>query len=332
MRTAASRRIPFAIAWGALGVVAWAAFTILASGGSAHAEEEPDRPLDGLTSLVGSTVGAGADLAADVLTETVSPVVETVAPVVPQTAPDVVEPVMTAPVAAEVVQPAIAPVTQVAAETTASITTPATELLHDAPLTSITSPVLEVVSDVPIVGDALDELAIPDAVTAVVHAVDVTTGVLGQTVEDTVPPVLDVIHPPAAPTAPTEAGVALPGESDDRPLPGPVETEAIIAAGTAAAASDFTPFAHRTFDSALADFVVSAAGSSDPAVPSRAAHAPPGSTAPSSSAAHSGGHVGDGARLDDASADSLHAWQQALPTIDDELPSSPVEDTDASPD
>src|SRR5690606_14140674 len=99
-------RIPFAIAWGALGVVAWATFTILASGGSAHAEEEPDRPLDGLTSLVGSTVGAGADLAADVLTETVSPVVETVAPVVTQTVPAIVEPVTTAPVAAEVVQPA----------------------------------------------------------------------------------------------------------------------------------------------------------------------------------------------------------------------------------
>src|SRR5690606_40255882 len=84
VRTAASRRIPFAIAWGALGVVAWATFTILASGGSAHAEEEPDRPLDGLTSLVGSPVGAGAGLAADVPTETVSPAVETGAPAVTQ--------------------------------------------------------------------------------------------------------------------------------------------------------------------------------------------------------------------------------------------------------
>ena len=72
---ATRRGTPAVVFWGGIGVLAWATLTVLLSGGSAHADDQEDGPLDGLTSLVGNTVSAVTAPVAPIVTEVVAPAV-----------------------------------------------------------------------------------------------------------------------------------------------------------------------------------------------------------------------------------------------------------------
>lgn len=340
MSTTASRRISAGVAWGAFAVLAWAALTLLTSTGPAHADDEADGPVDRLTSLVGSTVGAGAELVSDVVTETVVPAVEHVAPVVTEAVPAAVEPVAQSvsqtveaiPVVRDVVPPVLTPVTEKVAETATEVTAPVTELLQDAPVSKVTDPLLDAVSEIGIVGDVLDDLSVTDAVTDISRTVDATTGALGRTVSDAVPPVLDTIDE----VVPTVPDASVPGEPvRDESTLAPAPAAASAVAVVSAAASRATDTSMLTFDtvSAAPTAAVAEVGTSgEPADPVGAAHAPPGSPAPSSSAGHGGAHVGEAARPGGESADALRAWKHQLGATDDVLPCSPVSEADVSPD
>ncbi|CAH0141033.1 hypothetical protein [Microbacterium sp. Bi121] len=349
MNSTATRRLSTSIGWGAFIVLAWAALTLLVSSGTAHADEDADGPLDGVTSLIGSTVGAGSGLVSDVVKEAVPTVVEKVAPVVTKTVPAVAAPatntvaatVQAIPVVRDVVPPIVTPVAQATTETVAEVTTPLTDALQDSPVAQLTDPVLEVVSDVPIVGHLVDDLALPDAVTDIAGSVDATTAALGSTVEDAVPPVLDAVEavvPPAPSTPGADTGTDVVVESPVVNLPpraDAVTDGSRVTASTAVLVSSSAfveRYATPAFEQATSTAEPDATGV--PVRPTGPAHAPPGITSgPSSSSSGSpGGSVGDAARLSDASADALHAWHRALGDVDDDLPCSPVAETDASPD
>ncbi len=310
-------------------MLAWAALTLLTSTGTAHADEETDGPLDGLTSLVGSTVGAGTDLVSDVVTDTVTPAVEYVAPVVTETVPTAAEPVAQSvsqtvdaiPVVRDVVPPVVAPVADAATETATEVTAPVTQLLKDSPVSQVTDPVLDAVSDIHIVGDVLEDLSITDAATEISRTVDATAGVLGGAVEDAFPPVLETVDRavPSGPDASApEVDAADPSPMREPAMPAMDKTATSVSAGAATVA-------------AVTAAISEADAAGESGVPARAAHLPPGSPAPSSSTGH-GGPVGDAARPGDTSDDALRAWKHPLGATDDVLPCSPVFETDASPD
>lgn len=303
MPTAASHRVAPGVLWGTIGALALATLIVLTGGSSAHADEAADGPLDSITNLVGGALDSGADVVSDVVTETVAPVVETVLPV------------------AETVLPVAETVVPVVTETVPDV-------LQDSPVSSLTDPLLDTVSNVPVVGNVLDSLAVPDAVREVAGAVDTTTGLLGTTIDTVIPPVVNVIDP-TSPVAPE--GVP----TEDRPLTPVTPSVSTVTSTTAVAHSGVALSGARVLY-ALADqnSATEAAneGAAGPTAPSGAAHAPLGPPAPSSSVGHGGGSTADGARLRDASADSLRVWKRTVAVTDDDLPSSPVTDTDTSPD
>ena len=344
MSTTASRRISTGIAWGAFAVLAWAAITLMTSTGTAHADEETDGPLNGLTSLVGSTVGTGTELVSDVVTETVVPVVEHVAPVVTETIPDAVAPatqtvsqtVEAVPVVRDVVPPVLAPVTEKVAETATEVAAPVTQLLQESPVSQVSDPLLDAVSEIGIVGDVLDDLSVADAVTDISRAVDATTGSLGRTVADAAPPVLGTIDQ-VVPDAPDVSVPGAPARDEFAPASSPATAPSVVPAtatfiATAFSAADTSMRPLAAMAAAPTGAVAEVGTGGEPADPVRAAHAPPGSTAPSSSAGHGGGQMGEAARLGDAVADSLRAWKHTLGATDDALPCSPVSEADVSPD
>lgn len=294
---------------------------------------------------MGSTVGTGTELVSDVVTETVVPVVEHVAPVVTETVPAAVAPVTqtvsqtveAVPVVRDVVPPVLAPVTEKVAETATEVAAPVTQLLQESPVSQVTDPLLDAVSEIGIVGDVLDDLSVADAVTDISRAVDATTGSLGRTVADAAPPVLDTVDQvvPEAPdvSVPTSAPV----RDGFAPAPSPATAPSVVPAtatfnATAFSAADTSMRPLTAMAAAPTGAVAEVGTGGEPTDPVRAAHAPPGCTAPSSSAGHGGGHVGEAARLGDASADSLRAWKHTLGATDDALPCSPVSEADVSPD
>lgn len=334
---AASRRMPTGFLWGAISVLAWAAFIILTTGSSAHADETPDDPLDSLTGLVSSTLDSGTDLVSDVVTETVTPVVEAVTPVVTETVSTVTEPVAqtiesveSVPVVGDIASDVAQPVTDTAADLVPAVATPVAETLQNSPVASLTDPALEIVSDVPLVGQLLRDLGVTDAVSDVVDTVDATTGLIGNTIDAVVPPVLEVI------------GFDSPALPDDMTSPANppasaqlLDTVAVNAPAAGAHARISTVGSHQSGDSRPADISVDAAAhpAGAPDDPGHhPAHAPPGAPGPSSSASHGGSPTADAARFGDESADSFRAVKRALAVADDDLPSSAVADTDTSPD
>ncbi|WP_147040958.1 hypothetical protein [Microbacterium aerolatum] len=342
MSNTASRRISTGIAWGAFAVLAWAAVTLMTSTGTAQADEETDGPLNGLTSLVGSTVGTGTELVSDVVTETVVPVVEHVAPVVTETVPAAVAPVTqtvsqtveAVPVVRDVVPPVLAPVTEKVAETATEVAAPVTQLPQESPVSQVTDPLLDTVSKIGIVGDVLDDLSVADAVTDISRAVDATTGSLGRTVADAAPPLLDTVDQ-VVPDAPDVSVPSAPVRDEFAPAPSPASSVVPATAtfnATAFSAADTSMHPLAAMAAAPTGAVAEVGTGGEPADPVRAAHAPPGSPAPSSSAGHGGVQMGEAARLGDAAADSLRAWKHTLGATDDALPCSPVSEADVSPD
>jgi hypothetical protein len=213
-----------------------------------------------------------------------------------------------------------------------------TDLLQASPGSHVTDPVLDVVSAVPALGGALEHIGVPRAVTDVTRAVDDAVGAVGRTVGDAVPPILDAVDRAVAPPPSSSPGGAAPDDpASVSDAPGGLDAPASRPVSTAAAASITAPIApsatYVLFRAHPApDALDSPGNASAPADSPRAAHAPPGSVAPSSSASLGAGPVGDAARVNDASDHAVHAWHPALRAADDDLPSSPVEETDASPD
>lgn len=343
------RGVPNAVLWGGVGVLAWAALTVLTGGGSAHAAEEPKGPLDGLTSVVSETVTAVTkpvvnnvvapvvkQVATPVVQEVVAPVVhEVVAPVVTHTvapvqeaAPAVVETVTQVPVVGDTA----APVLEAVAETTETVVEPVTDVLGSAPVSQITAPVLDLVGGLPLVGGIVVDSGAIDLVENVVGVVDGTTSLIGGVVEETVPPVVEVLtpHEPAAPQTP-EGSVPMgvpPVREDIAALPEPAPAPS----ASPSTGQDSVLRTVASFAGPVSAPDSSDAGAGDTApVPFGAPPAAP--TAPASSSATSaGGSASAPARLSEIGATPLRAWERAAGARDDALPGAPVADTDVSPD
>ncbi|MEW1962751.1 hypothetical protein AB0269_09850 [Microbacterium sp. NPDC077644] len=359
VKTIASRRVRGGFAWGAFAVLGWAAFTLLSSTGTAHAEENPDGPLDGITSVVGSTVGAGAEIVGAVVDDVVLPAVDHVAPVVTETLPAAAAPVADAvsttvqavPVVRDVVSTAVAPVSDAVVEAAPTVTAPVTDLLQDSPVSRLTDPVVETARSVPVVGDLLDELSVPDAVAETSAALDATTASLGRTAQAVVPAAVGIVDravpsapadpdpvapPPVAPAPsvdPTGPAVTNP-ETAALPDAAPAARSSVLSASVGSPSLSASITAQLFLDAQRVEASVDALVANATGVPSAplpAAHAPPAAPA---SAAPVGG--GGGVVTDAADTFAASSTTRALPggrgPTDDDLPSAPVFETDASPD
>lgn len=340
MNAQATRRgLPAIALWGGLGALAWAAITVLTGGSSAHADEKSDAPLlDGVTTLVSQTVSSVGDtvtaVTSPVVTQVVKPVVtEVVAPVVTQVvepvqqaAPPVVEHVSEAVAHVPVVGPAAAPVVEAVTDTAQAVVTPVTDLLTDAPASQIVTPVQDALAALPGVGHLLDELGVNTLLDDVVDVVDATTEVVGDVVENTVPPVLGSLDP----TRP-DSGPSIPGVDPRTPV------DSVIAVSTLPATP--APAGAQTAGGSSASTPQPVATPADPATSAPdsdhdAPFTPPvgGPVAPSSSAGSGGASALSHARLSDVGVPAFRAVERTPGAPDDVLPTSLVADTDVSPD
>jgi len=308
-------------------VIAWAAFTVVTGGGSAHADESDDGLLDPLTSLVGDTVSSVTEPLAPVVTQVVAPVVQTVVAPVQQTVPEVAAPVVEAVTQAPVVGPVAAPVVTTAAQTVEAVTAPVTDALVDAPVTQITTPVVDAVAGVPVVGELLGDLGVIDLVGTVVGVVDDTVAVVGTVTDETVTPIVDALDP------------GTPGVVTTPPAISPVASAAAPAHFTAAVLSSAGSESRAAMRSnahaaPLIDEERSALSASDrdPASEAPSDGPPAVPLAPTSSASSGGGSGAVPSRPGEVIALPLPSWGRTVGATDDDLPSSAVADTDVSPD
>lgn len=360
VKTIASRRVRGGFAWGAFAVLGWAAFTLLSSTGTAHAEENPDGPLDGITSVVGSTVGAGAEIAGAVVDDVVLPAVDHVAPVVTETLPAAAAPVadtvsttvQAVPVVRDVVPTAVAPVSDAVVEAAPTVTAPVTDLLQDSPISRLTDPVVETARSVPVVGDLLDELSVPDAVAEATAALDATTASLGRTAQAVVPAAVGVVDR-AVPSAPADPDPVAPAppvhdptvqdptgpavtdqEPAAQPDAAPAARASVLSASAGSPSLSASITAQLFLDAQRVEASVDALVSNTtdvPGAPVPAAHAPPAAPASAAPVGGSGGVVTDAADTFAASS-TTRALPGGRGPTDDDLPSAPVFETDASPD
>ncbi|WEK61370.1 MAG: hypothetical protein P0Y60_01010 [Candidatus Microbacterium colombiense] len=318
--------VPAGVLWGAIGVTAWAAITILIGGGSAHADEQDDSPLSPLTSLVGDTVKAVTAPVAPVVQQVVAPVVTKVVAPVQQVAPAVVATVSNTVAKVPVVGPATAPVVHTVTETTQQIVKPVTAVLQNNPVSQITTPVLDAVAALPVIGSLVDDLGVPTVVRDVVGIVDDTTALIGGVTDAVVPPVLEGLDPTTpAPTTPAVDGpLADPGTAAGQGL---AYTSSVSLSGVADAEASRTATTAVTAGSPAS---ASAVGDSAPVAPPIPFN---GTSLPSSSSAGSGGGVGPApAGPSDTGIPAPPAVEQVFGASDDVLPTSPIADTDVSPD
>lgn len=331
---ATRRGVPAVVLWSGIGVLAWATLTVLLGGGSAHADEQEDGPLDGLTSLVGDTLSAVTTPVTPIVTQVVAPVVTQVVAPVQQAVPAVVEAVTQPIVEAPVVGPVAAPVVHTVTETAAAVVEPVTDVLANGPVSQLTDPLLDAVSGIPVVGGLVDDLGVISAVDDVVGVVDDTTALLGNVTNETVPPVLEALDPTL--TAPGEGAgsVAEPAvpvttidATENAAATPPMSSTALPSAASPHSGTVETPaHAARLVDE-------TSPAPTTPAPPGPPPGCPPGAAVPASSSAGSGGgNSAAHARLSDATPSPLRAGERTSGASDDVLPSSPVADTDVSPD
>lgn len=320
--------------------VAWTALSLLFGGAGAHAAERPMGMLDDLsdlTSTVTSTVSGTVD-------GIVSPAVSTVAGSASQTATQAVTPVLGAVASAPVVGPSAASATSTAVDT--ALDTAATALgtagtavnsvtraLGDEPVVRIAGPLLDSLAELPVAGGAIGGL--DPVLGSVVGGTDAVLGSLGGAVASAVASAVDpvvAIGTIAAPTDPVPRDPS--GPRLDRP-----GDPTVLSAPTASAAE--SPLALdallRPAPPGAEPPSISSAqgpGGGGPLGSTGPPGAPPGapSTSSSSSAGSGGGSGGAVACLADSASPSPRAWERANGARDDALPSSPVFDTDVSPD
>jgi len=224
-----------------------------------------------------------------------------------------------------VVGPATAPVVQAVSHTAQGVVAPVTDLLTDAPVTQITDPILDAVTGLPIVGGLVDDLGVRGLVDDVVGVVDDTAGVIGGVTEETVPPILEALDP----ALPGTGSPFEPGTPD-----GVLAAHYLVTTGASGApgASD-SGSSPALSAQPVAPAEASAVVVGERGAPESGPGAPPGGpVAPTSSAGSGGVSSSAHARLSDTVAPPLHAWERAGGASDDALPSSPVADTDVSPD
>lgn len=332
------RRILIAL-FGTLGAaVAWTALSLFFGGAGAHAAERPMGLLDDLDKLVSTTTS--------VVTDTVDGVVAPLAPAatggVAQTVTQVAQPVVSTVASVPVVGPtASAAVSETVGATTATVdavVAPVVQTLGDEPVGHATRPVLDTLERLPIAGGVVRGLS--PALASGVHGVDSVLGSLGSAAGAAVDPITSIgvdpgTYGPGQP--PADGG---PGDSSD---PGPdcvapapqsrsAETPTDGAAAIALRVASGWSGHGAWFSSGGASGppVGTPLGSGDPP------GGPPGpfsTHSSSSSSAGSGGGAGSGAAcIADTAPQSPRAWGPAAGAHDDALPSSPVFDTDVSPD
>ncbi|WP_435748424.1 hypothetical protein [Microbacterium sp. PMB16] len=331
---ATRRGVPAVVIWGGFGALAWATLTLLTGGGAAHADEKSDGPLDGLTSIVNETVSAVTAPVTPVVTQVVAPVVKTVVAPVQQAAPAVVHTVTQTVAKVPVAGAVAAPVVKAVTDTAKNVVAPVTEVLTDSPVAQITDPVVDAVKGLPVVGELVDDLGAIDLIDDVVGVVDDTAGVIGGVIDETVPPVLEAVDPAAPGETDGPDGSTGPG---DRGAPDSAAAHRtfVSLSSLGVTSEKFTPelagirpvFPAATPADSAGEFGALGAPSGVPG------GAPPGAPfAPSSSAGPGGASVSALARISDVGAPSLRAWERVSGASDDALPTSPVADTDVSPD
>ncbi|WP_144875404.1 hypothetical protein [Microbacterium sp. 1.5R] len=357
MNAQATRRgVPAAVLWGGLGALAWATITIITGGSSAHADEQGDAPLlEGVSSLVSQTVStvapAAAEVVAPVVTEVAAPVVtevaapvvtEVVAPVVTevvapvqQTVPVVIETVTETVAAVPVAGPATQHVVDTVTDTAEAVVAPVSDLLQNAPVSQIIRPVQDAVSTLPVVGSLIDDLGVDELVPEVVGVVDETTTIVGEVVENAVPPVIDTVapRPGVATVVPDPAGVDGVPDMTDAAASVPVGSLAQPGRTHASAAGGSRAIAAPEPDAALPPISTTRAPASEeePIPAPSPVGTPAAPVAPAS--AGSGGSLGlSHARLSDVGIPALLSVERTPGAPDDVLPTSLVADTDVSPD
>ncbi|KZE95279.1 hypothetical protein AVP42_00392 [Agromyces sp. NDB4Y10] len=322
---------------------AWVVVSLAAGPSSASAEEDPKGVLGTVGSVVG-TVGGTVDTVVDevvdpVVTSVTAPVtttVEAVQPVAPAPAQPVVEAV---PVVVDTVTDAasgaVDDVDAVASETVAEVAGTVGDVAGSSPVGSLVDTLDTTVGLLPIVGPVLDDAPLDGLLGPVAGGVDDALG----TVVGRFGPLPDGGVLPSLPDlgiAPgsTEAVVPLPVETGGAVL---VVAESSVGAQSGAPPGDdsATPAAALTSDSGPPGTAPPlGALAPAPGLAGGAADAPLGAGTPAggstSGSAGSGGIAGSDAA---SAAHDLDAMASlVLHAVDDALPSSPIYDTDTTPD
>lgn len=310
----------------------WAGISVVTASTTAHAHDD-DR--DGLIGLVGGVTGAASDLvgattgAVGDLLPPVAPVTDAASQTVSTVTTTASDTVTYVPEAVPELQPVVEPVV--------------TEIVHPV-VTDVLQPIVDgavaIVEPVPVVSDVVGAIELPSVVGAVSGGVGAVPGVIGS-VDDTVATVI------GTPGQPTSGGI-LPAA----PVPGmghgsaagasPLPTQEAVNAALVAALTATTDARHAT---------VAGAGGAAFSTPRAAAPlssldlfgAPPipGSPAPwedSAPAGTSSSGTASGSPSVALGWVESSAWMRSAGSAvaprdgDDDLPSSPVFDTDVSPD
>lgn len=329
------RRIPAGYLWGAFLVLAWAALTAVAGGGEARADDEPPKPLSGLTSLVGDTVG---EVVTPVVKTTTAAAAEVAAPVV-ETAKTVVSKTSTAVAAAPVVAEPVAEVVAKAGGTVDKVE----KVVSEAPVSAIVAPVTDAVRSVPVLGGVLDELGAVQLIDEVTTGADEVLNVVPPVLGGSVRPVVEGVQPSApdvlTPVIPeTDLPPAPPADSpaaSAAALEAEAEAEAAAAAAAAKPVREAAAFAGTLPSRAptvAAPQTLTNRGTDPSPEPGGASNLPPGVAASSAAGGNGGpapGASSDGpplARLFDGTS-----TRASIPTSTT-LPPSPAGSPDVSPD
>lgn len=332
-------RIP-GLAWAAA-VVPFAAFFLVLLGGSpAHAAD--DDPQSGaLLSFFGKTVSATTSIAADVTAPVVGAISTPVANVVPvmeqvtstttlfvapvvtaasETAGAVVTAVSDTMTAVPIVGPTLGSAMDTAAgaitDTTGHLVDTVVDLTGQAPLAQLTHPILGLVGALPVVGDLVEDNGLVDLLDIIIGVVDDATDDAGSLIEQVLPPIVNAVDPDPGEARHPEG--AEPGDLN-APAPG----------------SPYTPglsiFAGSAFAALYVDENI-VTGPATPLIGTPPAHGPPAAPSSSSSAHVAGSSFHEGARTHAAPFTAPGDSERTPPAPGDDLPTSPVADTDVSPD
>ena len=232
--------------------------------------------------------------------------------------------------------PAAGSVAQAVTETVQSLATLVSRVFESDPVAQITHPVTDAVSDVPVIGGLLDDIGVTGAIGDVVDAADDTVGGIGTVIDGTVidgtlPPMLggldpDAAEPPGSPadgeTTPAARPAASPRTSALSATPDSANWHSRPSSGAGAASGAVSP--------APATIGADEDGRAPAGHP---ALAPPGAPAsPTSSAGPGAGGAAAAARVCDDTASPCHPWMRITAASDVAVPTSPVADTDVSPD
>lgn len=303
----------------------WAGISVLTSTTPAHADDD-DR--GGLIGLVGGVTGAASDLV-DATTGAVGDILPPVAPVTDAAA-------QTVSAVTTTVSDTVAYVPEVVPELHPVVEPVVTEIVQPV-VTDVVQPIVNgagaLVEPVPVVSEVVSAIDLPSVVGAV-------PGVVGS-VDDTVGSVI------GTPGHPTSGGVVpsvpLPGtDSVAPPTTNPLTTQDAATAALVAAQTATADARHATVARAGgAAFVTPSAAAPVSSLDLRGAPPLPGRSAPwessapsgSSSSGSSSGSLSFTLGWVESSAWPASAGSAIAPRDgDDDLPSSPVFDTDISPD